>query len=210
MRKSMEAGYGHFVCSFCRLMEGDKTNKRQNEISFLRFGDLYNATKRNGHKTSFCRVVQVAKTKKWISFLAFLRFVEVGQNEQTTKRHKLSRNIKVWFFVVTCVVLSFVSFCRFPPRRQNNRTTTRQKWGFAAISSFCRLVQRDKTNRVIQVAKTKKWNFILAFVRFVAFHKPYPASIQILLTFMKYLDSREIFIEKKILGGKSTSEWIRE
>ena len=26
-RVGMEAGYGHFVCSFWRLMEGDKTNK---------------------------------------------------------------------------------------------------------------------------------------------------------------------------------------
>ena len=49
----MEAGYGHFVRSFWRLMEGDKTNKRQNEISFLRFGDLYNATKRRNDKTKW-------------------------------------------------------------------------------------------------------------------------------------------------------------
>ena len=47
---SMEAGYGHFVCSFWRIVEGDKMNKRRNEISFLRFGDLYNATKRTNDK----------------------------------------------------------------------------------------------------------------------------------------------------------------
>ena len=50
---TMEAGYGHFVCSFWRLMEGNKTNKRQNEISFLRFGDLYNVTKRTNDETKW-------------------------------------------------------------------------------------------------------------------------------------------------------------
>ena len=34
-------------------MEGDQTNKRQNEISFLRFGDLYNATKRENEQTKW-------------------------------------------------------------------------------------------------------------------------------------------------------------
>ena len=45
-------------------VEVDKTNKRRNEISFRRFGDLYNATKRTNDilkfhlvVCSFCRVV---------------------------------------------------------------------------------------------------------------------------------------------------------
>ena len=77
----MEAEYGHVVCSFWRLMEGDKTNKRQNEISFRRFGDLYNAKKRTNDETkwpqnfilSSCRSVVLAPCGS-------------RQNEQTTKR----------------------------------------------------------------------------------------------------------------------------
>ena len=76
----MEAGYGHFVCSFWRLMEGHKTNKRQNEISFLRFGDLYNATKRQNEMAAKLHFVA----------LSFVRFVDFHrapkrQNDNATK-----------------------------------------------------------------------------------------------------------------------------
>ena len=73
-----------FVCSFWRLTEGDKTNKRQNEISFLRLFVLSpspkhdRTTKRQSYREiskfdlswllvrfvvcSFCRLPQGAKT----------------------------------------------------------------------------------------------------------------------------------------------------
>ena len=41
------------VCSFSRLDQRDKTKKRRNEIPFLRFGDLYNATKRTNEEMKF-------------------------------------------------------------------------------------------------------------------------------------------------------------
>ena len=114
---------------------------------------------------SFCLVVQVAKTKKWIFISSFVRFVAFPTARRNDKTTKLPRNIKVWFVVVTC------SFCRLfvlstSTRRQNDRTTTRKNEVLRpfrfVVCSFC---------RVIQVAKTKKWNFILAVVRFVASHK---------------------------------------
>ena len=69
----MEAGFSHVVCSFWRLTEGDKTKKWLNEISFRRFGDLKNATKRTKDK------------KKWLqrlcrSIVSRVRWL----NEQTT------------------------------------------------------------------------------------------------------------------------------
>ena len=72
----MEAGYGHFVSSFWRLIAGDKTNKRQNEISFLRFGDLYNATKTNKRQNEMA-----AKRRSIVLAPCGSR-----QNEQKTKR----------------------------------------------------------------------------------------------------------------------------
>ena len=77
----MEAGYGHFVCSFWRLIEGDKTNKRQNEISFLRFGDLYNATKRTNDKTKWPQKLILSRCRSVVLVPCGSR-----QNEQTTKR----------------------------------------------------------------------------------------------------------------------------
>ena len=133
----MEARYGHFVCSFWCLMEGNKTNKRQNKISFLRFGDLYNVTKRTNDKTkwpqnlilSSCRSVVLAPCGSW-------------QNKQTTKRTSYHDRSN---FAVTLL------FCRSDVlwgRRQNEPT---KKWN--SISSFWQIVQRDKTN--------KWWNEIL-------------------------------------------------
>ena len=143
-----------FVSSFCRVGQGAKTNKRENAKTKFHF-----------FVCSFCRVVQVAKTKKWNFISSFLRFVAFSKARQNDKTTKLPRNIKVWFVEATC------SFCRLfvlstSTRRQNDRTTTRQNEVLGpfrlVVYSFC---------RVIQVAKTMKWNFILAFVRFVAFHK---------------------------------------
>ena len=54
-----------FVCSFSRLDQRDKTNKRRNEIPFLRFGDLYNATKRANEETKLCfGVLSFVRVKK--------------------------------------------------------------------------------------------------------------------------------------------------
>ena len=83
-----------FVCSFCRVVQVDKTKKWNFISSFLRFVALYKSTKRRNEKTqkwnfissfvrfvalykspkrrngfhffvsSFCRVVQGAKTNK--------------------------------------------------------------------------------------------------------------------------------------------------
>ena len=39
------------------LKEGDETNKRQNEIPFLRFGYFYNATKRTNGKTKWPQIL---------------------------------------------------------------------------------------------------------------------------------------------------------
>ena len=116
---TMEAGYGHFVCSFWRLMEGDKTNKRQNEISFLRFGDLYNATKRTNDKTKWpqnlilsrCRSVVLAphgsrqneqKRRNEISIFRFglCLFWRLDQRDVTKLRNE---EMKFHFFVLaTC------------------------------------------------------------------------------------------------------------
>ena len=136
----MEAGYGHFVCSFWRLMEGDKTNKRQNEISFLRFGDLYNATKRTNDKVtakyqtfdlswllvrfvvcSFCRLPQGAKTNKRqrdkMKFcghfvLSFVRFVALYKSPKRRNENSFWR-----FFVLSPSI-----------KRQNKQT----KWPYPA------------------------------------------------------------------------------
>ena len=140
-----------FVCSFCCVSQGAKTNKRQNAKTKFHF-----------FVCSICRVVQVAKTKKGNFISSFCR---VSQGAKTNKRQSYREISNFWFVVVTC------SFCRSfvlstSTRRQNEQTTTRQNEVLRpfrfVVCSFC---------RVIQVAKTKKWNFILAFVRFVAFHK---------------------------------------
>ena len=148
-QKPMEAGYGHFVCSFWRLMEGDKTNKRQNEISFLRFGDLYNATKRtndkrNGRKNSFCRVV----------VLSFWRLVEVDktnkrQNEQVTMTNQ------TLIFRGNFVVLSF---CR-ALGKATKQTNEEMKFHFFVLAT-CTTRQNEQT---------KKWNFVFAFCRLFVF-----------------------------------------
>ena len=147
----------------------EQTRERKNKISFLRLFVLSRCTSRQNEEMefhffvcSFCRVVQVAKTKKWNFISSFARLVAFPKARQTTK---LPRNIKVWFVVVTS------SFCRLfvlstSTRRQNDRTTTRQNEFLRPFRFVVCLICR-----VIQVAKTKKWNFILAFVHFVAFHK---------------------------------------
>ena len=86
----METGYGHFVCSFWRLIEGDKTNKRQNEISFLRFGDLYNATKRTNDKTKWPQNFILSRCGSVVLAPCGSR-----QNEQTTKRTNYHDKSKV-------------------------------------------------------------------------------------------------------------------
>ena len=180
----MEAGYGHFVCSFWRLMEGDKTNKHQNEISFLRFGDLYNATKRTNDKTKWpqnfilsrCRLFVLApwptrqneETKKWNSIYSFLRLV---QRDKTNKR----RN-EIWFW--RSVVCSFsrldqrdktkkrrneIPFLRFGNLyNATKRTNEEMKFGFGVLS-FVRF--RALTNA--QNEETKKRNSISSFWRLV-------------------------------------------
>ena len=166
-----------FRCSFWRLMKGDKTNKRQNDISFLRFGDLYNATneqttKRNGRKTSFCRVV----------VLSFWRLVKVDktnkrQNEQvTTKNQTLifrgnfvvlscfdqrdktnKRRNEIHFFVLaTCTTRQNEQTKKWNSISLFSRLLVLAPWPtrqneetkkWNSISSFCRLVQRNKTNK---------------------------------------------------------------
>ena len=131
---------GNFVVlSFLRAL--DKTHKRRNEIPFLRFGDLYNATKRTNEEMKSCFCV-----------LSFVRFVVLTN---ATKRR--NEEMKFHFFVLaTCTTRQnertkkcnlVVAFCRLfvlaPwPTRQNEET---KKWN--SISSFWRLVQRDKTNK---------------------------------------------------------------
>ena len=53
------------VCSFSWLDQREKPNKRRNEIPFLRFGDLYNATKRTNEEMKFCfGVLSFVRVKK--------------------------------------------------------------------------------------------------------------------------------------------------
>ena len=183
--RSRRLYYGSRIRPF-RLNVLAPYGRRQNEqIPFLRFGDLYSATKRRNEEMKFCFgvfaiFIQDAKTKKW-NFKA-------RQNDKVTAKYQTLIRRGYLF------VLSFVRFVDFQkaPKRQNDNAT---KLGFAAIS-FCRLFEMFPFTcvivssfvsvynmeagyghfvcsfcRVIQVAKTKKWNFILAFVRFVAFHK---------------------------------------
>ena len=150
-----------FVSSFCRVGQGAKTNKRQNEISKFHF-----------FVCSFCHVVQVAKRRNGISFLRFFVLSPSPYQDRTTKRQSYREISK---FDLAWLLIRFVvcSFCRLP---QGTKTTERQNealWPFRfVVCSFY---------RVIQVAKTKKWTFILAFVRFVRQNeqtkRPYPASI---------------------------------
>ena len=145
----MEAGYGHFVLSFWCLMEGDKTNKRQNEISFLRFGDLYNATKRTNDKTKWPQ-------KPHFVALSFCRFGALWKStkRRNDKTNKLPRQIKLWYFAVT------LSFCRSVVlwgRRQNEKT---KKW-----NPFLRF--GDLYNATERTNEEMKFRyFVFAFIRF--------------------------------------------
>ena len=158
----MEVGYGHFVCSFWRLMEGDKTNKRQNEISFLRFGDFYNAT----NKT------------KWPQNLILSRCLRLFVLSRCTSRQ--NEEMEFHFFVS--------SFCRVGQgAKTNKRQNAKTRFHFF-VYSFCRVVQVAKTKKrnfissylcfvaLVKATKrtndrTQKQHFISSFVRFVASYK---------------------------------------
>ena len=160
-RQNEEMEFHFFVSSFCRVGQGAKTNKRENEemeFPFLRFGDLYNATKR----TNGC----ITRQNEEMDFISsFLRLSRWSKHDKTTKRQSY-REISKFDFSWLLVRFVVCSFCRLPQgakktERQRDKMRFLRPFRFVVCSFCC----------VIQVAKTKKWNFILAFVRFVAFHK---------------------------------------
>ena len=142
----MEAGYGHFVCSFWRLMKGDKTKKnakmkfhffvlstcitRQNEQT----------TKRNGRKNSFCRVV----------VLSFWRLVEFDKTNIRQNKEVTTTN-QTLIFRGNFVVLSF---CRALEKATKRRNEEMKFHSFALATCTTR-----------QNEQTKKWNFVFAFSR---------------------------------------------
>ena len=167
----MEAGYGHFVCSFWRLMEGDKTNKRQNEISFLRFGDLYNATKRTNDKTKWPQNLILSRCRSVVWRLVDVDKTNKRQNEQVTTENQ------TLIFRGNVVVLSF----RRAVGKATKRTNEEMKfWYFVfAFVRFGALTKATKrTNEEMrfhffilatcttrQNEQAKKWNFDISFSR---------------------------------------------
>ena len=132
-RENEEMEFHFFVCSFCRVGQGTKTNKRENEISKIHF-----------FVCSFCRVVQVAKTKKWISFLRLFVLSPSPQHDGTTKRQSYREISK---FNLSLLLVRFV------------------------VCSFCRLSQGAKTTERQRDKMRFCGHFVLSFVRFVALYK---------------------------------------
>ena len=122
------------VLLFWRLVEVDKTNKRQNEqvtttnqtLIFRGNFVILSFRRAEGAKTnkreneiskfhffvcSFCRVVQVAKTKKWVSYLRLFVLSPSPQHDGTTKRQSYREISK---FDLSWLLVRFVvcSFCR--------------------------------------------------------------------------------------------------
>ena len=163
-----------FVSSFCRVVQVDKTKKRQNEEMEFHF-----------FVCSFCRVVQVAKTKIWISFLRFfvLSRCTSRQNEETTKRRNgisflrfvaLYKSPKRRYGFHFFVLLRFVALAK---ARQNDKVTAKYQFDFSwllvhfVVCSFCRLPQGANTTERQRDKMRFCGHFILPFVRFVALCK---------------------------------------
>ena len=141
-----------FVCSFCRVGQGAKTNKRENEkwnfiFSFVRFAALYKSPKRrNGFHffvCSFCRLPHSTMERQndkvtakyqslicrgYLFVLSFVRFVDFHKAPKTTERQRDKMRFCGHF------VLSFVRFVALykSPKRRNEISF----WRFFA---FCRL-----------------------------------------------------------------------
>ena len=118
------------VFSIWRLVEVDKTNKRQNEKVTTTNQTLI--FRGNFFVLSFRRAVGKAtkRTNEELRYISsFLATWTTRQNEQTKK----------WNFDISFSRL--IVFAPWPTR-QNEQTKT---WN--SISSFWRLVQRDKTNK---------------------------------------------------------------
>ena len=129
----MEAGYGHFVCSFWRLMEGDKTNKRQNEISFRRFGDLYNATKRTNNKTKWPQNLILSRCRSVVLAPCGCR-----QNEQVTTTNQ------TLIFRCNFVVLSF---CRAVGKATKRRNEIHEQNEQSKIEKVPRGIRGEKSSK---------------------------------------------------------------
>ena len=158
-----------FVCSFCRVGQGAKTNKRQNAKTKFHF-----------FVCSFCRVVQVAKTKKWNFISSFLRLVALVK---APKRTNDKVTAKYQTFDLSWLLVRFVvcSFCRLPQgAKTNKRQRDKMKFCGHFVLSFVRFVALYKSPK-----RRNEISFWRLFVLSPSIRRqneqtkwPYPASIQ--------------------------------
>ena len=169
-----------FVSSFCRVGQGDKTDKRQNANTKFHF-----------FLCSFCGVVQVPKTKKWNFISSFLRFVALVNATKRTNDRTQKQNF-IFSFVSWVALykspkrrngISFLRFFVLSPSLKHEGTTKRQSYREISkfdlswllvrfvVCLFCRLPQVAKTTERQRDKMRLFGHFVLSFVRFVALYK---------------------------------------
>ena len=106
-----------FTCRFvvpC-FGEGDKTNKRKNEIPFLRFGDFNNTTKRTNEEMKFCfGVLSFVLVKE--SYLILYSQLILKYFHKAQKRHNENAK-KGGFTAISFYRFYFVASYKSPKRR---------------------------------------------------------------------------------------------